>query len=200
MINILINESDNYYFEGMSSLLRNLFFNNFNRKVIVKKEMTLDNIWNADLIFLPLLKGEVHTCKPELRYRKHAIIIGLIDYDSNRRQKTPLCYRDIILLNRKSSPKKMCSEINFAWNNKMNFSYYLPKSSCVDCQHKVLSERENIIAQNLMAGVSTHIIARKLNISEKTVYAHTYIMMKKFNISSKKDLFSLLIHLRGCNK
>lgn len=195
MINVLINESDKYYLSGMMYLLRNIFSHEYNENVNFHYEMSPNNIWNANIILIKILKGEEKTCKPEFKLRNQGVIIGLIDYDSQYNYTMPSCYRDIIFISRKSSFKKMHSIIIKAWNKNHQLSHYPRKYSCVNCTHVQMSQRENSIAHELMSGQSAHKIAKEYNISEKTVYAHKYTIMRKFNIENTKDFISFLRYL-----
>lgn len=195
MIKILINESDKYFEDGIMHLLRGMFLYEYGQEVEFLKEFSPYNICNANVILLSLLRGEASTCKKEFRGRTRGVVIGLTDTDAKLYEKTPLCYRDMVFISRRSTRKNMYSGIFKAWGNKNESAHVLPDVLCADCPHVQLSEREYIIAVAMMSGMSTNGIAHKLNVSEKTVYAHKYSMMRKFNIDNKRDLFDFLTYI-----
>ncbi|WP_310826844.1 helix-turn-helix domain-containing protein [Pseudenterobacter timonensis] len=195
MINILINEPDRYYRNGLIYLLHDLFLNEYNLEVNFNNKFSHHNIWNAHVILLSLIQGEAFTCKPELKFRNRGIIIGLTDSFSKFHREIPLCYRDIVLIPRQSTQDHIYSTIVQAWNKNNQAFHYPPGYSCADCPHKMLTVQQYTIALELLEGKSVGSIATKLNISEKTIYNHKYHIMKKFNINNNKDFSSFLDYI-----
>ncbi|EPG2868344.1 helix-turn-helix domain-containing protein [Klebsiella pneumoniae] len=64
--------------------------------------------------------------------------------------------------------------------------------SCCDCQPTRLSPQQIRIMTCLYEGMSVQQIADELMISEKTVYAHKYMVMRKFNLRNDYELMLLL--------
>ncbi|WP_432651914.1 LuxR C-terminal-related transcriptional regulator [Klebsiella aerogenes] len=99
----------------------------------------------------------------------------------------------MMFISRQSSIEHIYSNIVQAWNQRRQRA---PDYSCHNCRAEQASPRELAIAFELMRCPSVAAVARKLHISEKTVYAHKYSLMKKFHLINKKDFCNLLTYLR----
>lgn len=181
----------------MEFLLRNLFLTEYGEESYFLPEMSTECIWNAGVIITKLFSGESLTCKPEFRYRNRGIVIGLIDSVHKSFGRRLLCYRDMVFISRHSSIEHIYSNVVQAWNQRRQSAHYPPDYSCSNCRPEHASPRELAIAFELMSSTSVAETARKLHISEKTVYAHKYSLMKKFQISNKKEFCNLLNYFKG---
>jgi len=195
MINILINEPDNFYREGLALLLQELFLTEYGEEISLLQDMSPACIWNADVIILSLCQGESYTCKQEFRYRNRGIVIGLADTGSNRFRNFPSCYQDMVPVARASTSKHFYAAVVQAWNKRRRDSHYPPLYSCYNCNRQSLSRREYFIAGELLAGKSVADIARQLNLTDKSVYAQKYNLMKKYDLANSGELFTFLSHL-----
>lgn len=194
MINILINEADQYYWDGLSYLIRELFLIEYGERVNISCSLTPASIWNADLIFISLCGGEALTCKKEFKYRNRGAIVGLTDNAVDKYKNIPLRYQDIILISRQASQESLYSKIVWLWNEKKEASHYPHNFLCSKCTYKKFSPQEKAIALEMIAGASPAKIAVTLNITPRKVYSHKFAMKRKFNIKNNKDLLMLLYH------
>lgn len=194
MLNILIQESDLFFQAGLQNFLENFFKQNFNRVITFNLDLTHENVSQADIIVLSLCQGETLTCFPELLARKKGIVIGFVD-DELRFSASPSCFQDIIFLSRRASLDRINGELFLAWFRTQLPGYKWTKRSCFDCQHKGLSRQQIRIMVNFYRGLSVVQIAHALEMSEKTVFTHKYMMMQKFNLRSDYELIVLLRRL-----
>lgn len=71
----------------------------------------------------------------------------------------------------------------------------MTKHNCFDCQHKGLSRQQIRILVNFYRGLSVVQTAQALEMSQKTVFTHKYMLMQKFNLRSDYELIVLLRRL-----
>lgn len=194
MLNILIQETDLFFQAGLQNFLENFFKQNFNRAITFNLDLTHENVSQADIIVLSLCQGETLTCFPELLARKKGIVIGFVD-DELRFSASPSCFQDIIFLSRRASLDRISGELFIAWFRTQLPGYKWTKRNCFDCQHKGLSRQQIRIMVNFYRGLSVVQIAHTLEMSEKTVFTHKYMMMQKFNLRTDYELIVLLRRL-----
>ena len=82
--------------------------------------------------------------------------------------------------------------VGCAWRKTQLKGHVLQKTSCFDCEHKILSPQQIRIIMNLYKGLSVMQTADALQIGYKTVFAHKYMIMQKFNLRSDYELIALL--------
>lgn len=194
MLNIIIKDSDVLFQYGLQVILADLFQHGFREQVQFTNQFTYDSVSVADIIVLSLCAGEMFTCIPVLRSRKKSIVIGLID-DEFRNKTTLSCLSGIILISRRASLATVRENLFIAWYKTMQPGYLWNQNSCLDCHHKKLSSQQIRIMMELNKGLSFTQIAQVLNISEKTVFTHKYMIMQKFDIRNDYELISLLHRL-----
>ncbi|MCU6159180.1 LuxR C-terminal-related transcriptional regulator [Enterobacter bugandensis] len=198
MLNILIKESDLLFQYGLQVFLTDLFQRGFREEVQFSSHFNHQGVSVADIVVLSLCVGEVFTCIPELQSRKKGIVIGLVD-DESREAMTPSCFEDIILISRRASISKIREIIYFAWYKTQLPGYRWNKNACLDCHHKKLSPQQVRIMASFYKGLSVMEIAHELNISDKTVFTHKYMLMQKFDLRTDYELIMLLNRLAEKN-
>ncbi|MEG6214431.1 LuxR C-terminal-related transcriptional regulator [Enterobacter quasihormaechei] len=191
MLNILIQETDLFFQAGLQYFFENFFKYNFHRSITFNLDLTHENVSQADIIVLSLCQGETLTCFPELLARQKGIVIGLVE-DDLRFSALPSCFQDIIFLPRRASLDHISGVLFIAWFRTQLPGYTWNKKSCFDCQHKGLSRQQVRIMVNFYRGMSVGQTAHALDMSEKTVFTHKYMMMQKFNLRSDYELIVLL--------
>ncbi|HHD7444740.1 TPA: helix-turn-helix transcriptional regulator [Citrobacter braakii] len=192
MINVLIETTNQFFKQGLQAIVRDLFMDDYNEEVVFYSDLSPENVWNANLIFISFVKGENHTCKQELKLRNKGCLFGMVNTGLNKHIKSPLCYSGIDFINNKTNPEALREEIVYAWNRKKDASQYPHNYSCRNCNHRKLSCYEKKIASEMIAGSSPKMIAEKFDVPEKKVYAHTYTMRKKFILQNNFELVILL--------
>ncbi|MEX0565485.1 DNA-binding NarL/FixJ family response regulator [Raoultella ornithinolytica] len=190
MIKIVIKESDVLFQCGLTCFLSD-FFSHKNTVIDFDFSFTSESVKVADVIVLSLCPGECFICFPELQERKKGIVIGFVD-DDMRVSALPSCFKDIIFVSRRASVAKLRAALNAAWHKTQQEGYRQLSVSCFDCPKKILSPQQIRIMIGLYNGMSVMQIADKMMVSNKTVFAHKYMAMKKFNLSSDYELLLLL--------
>lgn len=198
MLKILINESDLMFRNGMTYFLSDLFKKRFGQDSDFITDYTADNIAIADVIILSLCKGERYTCFPELRARRKGIIIGLVDeYDNS--SKSPSCFADIIYIMRRASLNEITWKLTVAWQNLLTSKSFSQPLSCFGCNHLRLTHQQEEVMSEFYRGCTVKQVAKNMNINYKTVTAHKYLVMHKFNLKSDCDLLRFIDMLREKN-
>ncbi|MGK1180710.1 helix-turn-helix transcriptional regulator [Klebsiella pneumoniae] len=190
MVNIVIKEPDTLFQRGLTFLFSD-FFSQHNTKVDFNFNFTSESVKVADVIVLALCPGECFICCPELQERKKGIVIGVVD-DDTRVTALPSCFQDIIFTSRQDSVTRLRTALHGAWLRLQQTNTRQSSMSCCDCQPTRLSPQQIRIMTCLYEGMSVMQIADELMISEKTVYAHKYMVMRKFNLRNDYELMLLL--------
>ncbi|MEH0885552.1 LuxR C-terminal-related transcriptional regulator [Enterobacter sp. UNJFSC 003] len=194
MLNIVIHEADLFFQAGLHRFFGDFFSHNFKQQVTFFIELSHDNVSRADIIVLSLCQGETLICFPELRARQKGIVIGLVD-NANHHSALPACFQDMIFITRNASVDRMYEALFIAWSRTQQAGYRWNKTNCFECQHKMLSPQQIRIMVNFYRGLSVTDVADELQISDKTVFTHKYMMMQKFNLRSDYELMTLLKRL-----
>ncbi|MCA4033888.1 helix-turn-helix transcriptional regulator [Klebsiella quasipneumoniae] len=197
MVNIVIKESDTLFQCGLTFFFSD-FFSQHNTTVDFNFNFTSESVQLADVIALALCPGECFICCPELQKRKKGIVIGFVD-DDMRASALPSCFQDIIFISRRHSVRQLRRAVHTAWHRLQQTNYRQSPASCFDCQPTKLSPQQIRIMICLYEGMSVTQIADELMISEKTVYAHKYMVMSKFNLRNDYELMLLLNKLTKNN-
>ncbi|KLP53406.1 LuxR family transcriptional regulator [Enterobacter genomosp. O] len=191
MLNILIQETDQFFHHGLRRFFMEFFWRNFKRQIQFGVELSHDNVSAADIIVITLCQGETLTCFPELQARQKGIVIGLVE-DALRFSALPSCFQDIIFIPRSASLDHLSQVLFIAWHSTQSPGYTWKKISCFECQYKILSPQQIRIMGNFYRGLSVVQVARALKMSDKTVFTHKYMMMQKFNLRSDFELIALI--------
>ena len=194
MLNILIQETDLFFQAGLQDFLESFFKHNFHRTITFNPGLTHENVSQADIIILSLCQGETLTCFPELLARQKGIVIGFVE-DEQPVSALPSCFQDIILLPRRASIDRISGELFIAWFRTRLPGYTWTNRNCFNCQHKSLSRQQIRIMVNFYRGLSVMQTAHALDMSEKTVFTHKYMMMQKFNLRNDYEMIALLRRL-----
>lgn len=194
ILNILIYGVDSLYFNGLFFLFKDVFKYD-DKRLVFFQELTEENVTDADIVVLKLSPGEYGTCLPELQKRKKGIVFGLTDKSPDRRLASPSCYQDVILINRSATPIEIQNIIRKAWRKYAEQEDSEIKHSCFYCRHKTLSAQQARILALIYKGMPVAEIADALAITGKTVLAHKYMTMKKFELENDYELINFLHRL-----
>lgn len=193
MINILLKDHDSFYVNGMTHFLNGLFLREMFTKVTFTTDFSLSGISQADLIVMSLCRGESLTCIPELLSRKRGLLIGVVDDNANGNgSNLPNCLADIIFIQRNENLKRIRQKIlsRIEQNTLPNWKSRL--QGCSGCLHQNMSPQQLRIMTRIYQGKSVEVIAREMNVTDKTVFSHKYKMMSKFNLCSDYELLNFL--------
>ena len=194
MMNVTIQEVDNFFKRGLAEALFLAFEAKYDRTLRFYDEMDIDTIGFMDIIILEVWPGDNVQCHSLLQYRKkRSLIVGFYEGDAPLLQpRAPLCLKNMLYLNKRSPMNKIRNEILFAWNENVtgNCEWLVP--NCKTCSHVMLSKQQQKIALFTIKGFNNRQIAGLMNINAKTVSAHKHCIMEKFNIDNNADLVHFL--------
>lgn len=202
MIKIIIDDCDNFYHNGMQTLLSKLFLEQFNESISVTRDMDAQSIAMADVIVLGLSPGEINVCHPLLHTRKkNSLILGIYKGNySPHFDDLPLCFNNIIFINRTEAVSRIKKKIFHGWETCRTQSILPLQWKCHECGHKTLSPQQTNVAAYYYQGARAEQIAGMLRISVKTVFTHKRMIMGKFDLHSDYELFTLLNVMKVLNK
>ncbi|WP_236327399.1 LuxR C-terminal-related transcriptional regulator [Enterobacter bugandensis] len=201
MINVLIKEDDFLYHHSLRSFVEDFFNNECTKKVNFLNGYDVENIARAGIIVYAFSKGEHYTCFPELKCARKCVIIGITEAEEPPSSFLPLCIQQTFFVSRSASLYLLKRVLRQAWSAYSAPVIPVLSKACLSCKHKTLSQRELNIMAGLFKGESVKNIAREMMLTPKTIYAHKYAVMHKFNLSSEHELLELLNRLleKRCN-
>jgi Response regulator containing a CheY-like receiver domain and an HTH DNA-binding domain len=199
MINILIRGEDNLYKKGMYFLLKELFYQQWETDITLSGDFTAESIRNADIIIIGLAPGEYMTCIQGLRYRQQGIIIGLVDTLPKQPCPLPECYQDMVYVTRSASLAEVRTVITKRWSAHRHSLLPSETSPCYRCRPAILSQQQARVMALMLKGATMIGIANEMGISDKTVFAHKYMVMRRFNLRSDYELHAFLGNLAAKN-
>jgi DNA-binding NarL/FixJ family response regulator len=200
MINIVVNEEDEFFKHGLELLIEDVF-KNTGKRVIIREVLDEESIRQADVIVMNFVTGSTTICHPALRQRKdQSMIIGVYSGEKDPYYAAlPACNWSTIFINRLESVDVIKEKIAYMYKHINDASKLIIKKDCFDCPCRTLSLQQLKVISYIYRGNSVAQIAERLNISEKTVSSHKYQMMRKFNLSNDYELFVFLKMLKEQN-
>jgi DNA-binding CsgD family transcriptional regulator len=170
-------DNDHFFLQGMQHILTAYFY---------KKEISV--------VFIPTIKGHLSDMNRVDLIVKREIAWGLHGHERHKiviarryalNNHKALCLQGEI--NRSEKPEAVVRLLDalFEPTSTMPPSYHAPLIR--------FSGREREILQHIAAELSPYQIAKKLNISIKTVSAHKGTAMRKLGFTRKNDLYNWLL-------
>lgn len=189
---LILSKNDNYFLTlGLIALIRSLI--SPEAQVQTSNDFSAAGISKADIIVMNSPSLLLYLCHPNFRFRQpHSLIISLHDRQTSiRNQDLPYCFNDIIILRRDES----LSDIRTQLAKKLTlprapFTFFA--HNCMGCKCRRLSRTQLKIVKYLRQGYSIQCIARILGVSVKTVYAHKYRLMEKFDAKGDAELYQFI--------
>ena len=196
---LILSKNDNYFLtSGLIALIRSLL--SPETQVRTSDDFSAVGIGKADIIVMNSPSLLLYLCHPNFRFRKPgSVIISLHNKQASiRNQDLPSCFNDVIILRRDET---LC-DIRTRLAQKLaqpHSSFMFSPLSCMRCKCRRLSRSQFKIVKYLRQGYSIQCIARILSVSVKTVYAHKYRLMEKFDAKGDAELnqFINMIALDG---
>lgn len=171
-------DNDHFFLHGMQHILKD-YFNEKGVSVVFipTAGVHLTDLSMADLI----VKREIAWGR--CGYDRHKIVIARSNVLNERKT---FCLRGEV--NRSEKPEAVVRLLDDLFEPS---SRPLPGNSMVN--HIRISAREREVLQYIAAELTPHQIAKKLNISIKTVSAHKGTAMRKLGFTRKNDLYNWLL-------
>ena len=190
-MNVVFDDDYTLYLTGMEWLLTDLFGHSESINFSV---MDRDSITQADIIVKSFSAGERFLCQPVMKMRQQGcLVIGIYDGGSAPTSGgLPLCFSNTVFINRSESLDQIRELVYRGMRRSLLETQHPSKQNCMVCNHQTLTLQQASVATRFYLGEETHTIARKMQISTKTVSSHKYLIMKKFNLGTDQDLLNLL--------
>ncbi|MEM6052576.1 helix-turn-helix transcriptional regulator [Erwinia sp. P7711] len=179
---------DNYYFRlGISGVIEAAFLCTANVEFLSNYDSK--NIQQADFILVHVSQWRLFMCQPAYRHRKPgSVLLVFVDRtDSISSEQLPVCYQSLTLIDPTENVSKIRDKIANAWLTAQKKTSTFMPSDCVRCKFSRISLVQLQVISFIKKGSSVRQIAKSLGLSIKTIYAHKYNVMKKFNIKSDCD-------------
>lgn len=195
---IVIEDKNTLYQKGMEILLEQIFLREVGTPVDFLP-LTEAHVALADIIIKNFEPGESYLCNPILRDRKPAsLLVGIYEGETNPHiGELPLCVNNIVFINRTERLSKTEALIFRGWENSVLRANKKIIRSCQSCLHRTLSPQQIKIAAHFYRGYNPEQIASHLQLNVKTVGAHKYMIMNKFNLYSDCELLHFLNGLKN---
>lgn len=190
-INILIC-SENFYFRiGISQIIERIFYEKY------KICFTYDrkNISNVEYIFMDGTSKEMLTCLNTLRKKRSDTFLFIVCNCSLSKLSyyIPPCYLNTLIVSKSHTSVDFLKKIKGLFDLERNSVWGRDRSLCRECVFvKRISPQQRKIAEYIVNGLDCKMIAKKMNISYKTVQTHKCRFMKKCHVKTKYELFHLL--------
>lgn len=169
--------------------LQDLVSQEYGKKINFIYTMEENDIAHANIIVLMLCPGERYTCRPELKNWSHGLLILFSQVPSKDAGWVPDCFEHSVMLCLDDSLESISTMIkkmlSLALIPLQNFAV-----NCQLCRARNISQQQRKIVDGLLCGFSTEQIACQMNLAPKTVYAHKYLLMRRFELRSVHELMA----------
>lgn len=185
---------DNYYFRlGISSIIKEALFTHADIEFLA--EFDNENVRKADFILVNVSQWRLFMCQPAYRYRKPGgvLLVFVNQTDHLISGQLPVCYQSLTCILRSDAIRKVREKITAAWltaHDEEN-KRVLP-ADCTKCNYARISLIQLQVISFLKKGHSVNQTAKILGLSAKTIYAHKYNVMRKFDLKGDYALYSFL--------
>lgn len=174
---------ENYFFRlGISKVIEEALQSDAKVKFLSGSDRQC--LEKADFILINVSQWRLYMCQPAYRDRKPgSIIIVFVDESEDIiMEQLPLCYRSLVVVSRLDPVKKIAGKLLHAWLNLQDRVRGFEPSDCVHCDFARITVVQLQVLSFLKKGYSVRQTAKRLDLSDKTIYAHKYNVMKKFSL------------------
>ena len=185
---------DDYYFRlGISKVIEEALLSRVGVEFL--SGFDSENLRKADFILINVSQWRLFMCQPAYRYRKagSVLLVFVNHLDSIISGELPVCYQSLTLIARSDSLRKIREKITAAWliANDEETNSFMP-TDCMKCNYARISLIQLQVMSFLKKGHSVSQTAKSLGLSVKTIYAHKYNVMRKFDLKGDCDFHSFL--------
>lgn len=190
----VICKDDNYYFKfGISELIKETFLVSANVGFLTGFDS--ESLAKADIILINGAQWRLYMCQPAYQYRKKGSLLLVFTEEPDKilAEQLPVCYQSLTVISWTETVKNIRDKITKAWllAHHANSNGYQP-SDCARCHFARISLVQLQVISFLKKGNNVRHTAKFLGLSTKTVYAHKYNIMKKFDIKGDYQLNAFL--------
>lgn len=179
---------ENYFFRlGISKIIEETLLSD--AKVNFISGFDSHNLKQADFILINASQWRLYMCQPAYRERKPgSIIMVFVDEHENILLKQlPVCYRSLVVISRADSVHTLSEKLTRLWLTTQNRVLGFMPSDCLHCDFARITMIQLQVLSFFKKGYSVRQTAKQLNLSEKTIYAHKYNVMRKFALRGELE-------------
>ncbi|WP_312760089.1 LuxR C-terminal-related transcriptional regulator [Pantoea brenneri] len=190
----VICKDDNLYFKlGIIELIKEAFL--FSANVDFLTGFDSNNLAKADIIIINFSQWRLYLCQPAYQYRKKGCLLLVFTDQPDKiiAEELPVCYQSLTVIPWAASVKNVRDKVTKAWllaHDESSHEFH--SSDCARCSFSRISLVQLQVMSFLKKGNNVQHTAKFLGLSVKTVYAHKYNVMKKFNIKGDYEFHSFL--------
>lgn len=185
---------ENYYFRlGISKVIEEALL--CGARVEFLSGFASENIRKADFILISVSQWRLFMCQPAYRFRKPgSILLVFVSHNGSIISgQLPVCYQSLTLIERTDAVSKITDKITKAWLlAKDQKTKPFEITDCMKCNYARISLIQLRVMSFLKSGCSVNQTAKALGLSVKTIYAHKYNVMRKFDLKGDCDFYSFL--------
>jgi len=190
----LICRDENYYFRsGISEIIKESLLSSC--KVEFLTEYDSESLSKADFIIMNALQWRLFMCQPAYRYRKPGgvLLVFMEHTDVIDPASLPVCYQSLTAIGRYEAVRQVRDKITRAWLAAHDpEAKTFAQSDCIKCNVNRISLVQLQVMSFLKRGKTVRQIATILGLSVKTIYAHKYNVMRKFDLKGEQELHLFL--------
>lgn len=179
-MNISINGSNNYYIYGLKLCIELLLKHVEDVNFVVNDD--------ADVVFFEFSHECLFDCERWMRNKNDVVLICYSVGVLGISQYFPECFKNVLFFDRNTALVHLLKECLELVGNKIERI----NPHCSLCKKMNLSEQQGKLLTCFSRGLTTLETARLMNVSPKTVFSHKYILMRKFGVSSDRQLLKLI--------
>ncbi|MEM6162498.1 LuxR C-terminal-related transcriptional regulator [Erwinia sp. P6884] len=188
---------DDYYFRlGISEIIGETLISCID--IEFSSGFDSETLKNADVILISVSRWRIFMCQPAYRFRKKgSVLLVFVDRtESIISEQLPVCYQSLTVIDRTASLKIVREKMVNAWKSaRAEQSKTYKPTDCIRCSYARMSLVQLRVISYLKNGHTVRQTAESLGLSVKTVYAHKYNVMKKYDLKGDYDFHSLLNNL-----
>lgn len=192
-VNILCKDGNYYFKYGISELIKEAFL--FSANVGFLSESGSENLAQADVIIINVSQWRLHMCQPVYQNRKKGSLLLVFTEQPEKiiPEQLPICYQALTVISWKETVISVKDKLTKAWllaHEENSPCYQL--SDCNRCHFSRISLVQLQVMSFFKKGHNVQQTAKVLGLSTKTIYAHKYNVMRKFDIKGDYEFHAFL--------
>lgn len=192
-VKVVCTDEDYYFRLGISVILEEILLSSVD--IDLSSGFDSESLKEADFIILSVSRWRLFMCQPAYRYRKKgSVLLVFVDRtESIISEQLPVCYQSLTVIERTESVKKAREKMIMAWEKAhAEASKIYRPTDCIRCSYARMSLVQLRVMSYLKNGSTVRETAESLGLSVKTIYAHKYNVMKKYDLKGDREFHSLL--------
>lgn len=179
-LKVICTEENVFFRTGISKVIEGALLSESN--VTFLSGFDSHNIRQADFILINVSQWRLYMCQPAYRDRKPGSIIMVFvdESDDIMTKQLPVCYQSLVVISRLDSVRTISEKVICSWLNVQNRMRAFLPADCLHCEFARITVVQLQVLSLLKKGYSIRQTAKHLELSEKTIYAHKYNVMRKF--------------------